>query len=269
MTFTVDQGVLARGSVSCQQDGSVLTVTLDRPDKLNAMTPAMWTALAAVGEAITPDVRVVIVTGRGRAFSAGLDRSMLSPEGPPEGRGLREIGQLDDDQIDETIKIFQRGFTWLRRPDIISIAAVRGHCIGGGFQLALACDLRIAGETALFSMREPKLGLVPDLTGTKPLVDAVGYSHALEIVASARDVGVDEALRIGLVHRVVRTKDLMSTTVKLAESMTQHSHPAVSASKSLLQGASGRSLAAQAELERLAQIKRIRSLSQLLGGTGT
>ena len=219
MTFHADPDVLARGSVSCEQDGFVLTVTLDRPESLNAMTPAMWAALAAVGDAITPDVRAVIVTGRGRAFSAGLDRSMLSPEGPPGDRGLADILRGTDDQIEEDIKVFQRGFTWLRRPDIISIAAVRGHCIGAGFQLALACDVRLAGETAVFSMREPKLGLVPDLTGTKPLVDAVGYSRALEIVASARDVGVDEALTIGFVHRVVRTKDLEAASMKLAESL--------------------------------------------------
>jgi enoyl-CoA hydratase/carnithine racemase len=269
MTFNVDRDVLSLGSISAAQKGFVLTVTLDRPEALNAMTPATWAALAAIGEAITPDVRSVIVTGRGRAFSAGLDRTMLSPAGPPGERGLVDIVKGTDEEIEEEIKVYQRGYTWLRRPDIISIAAVRGHCIGAGFQLALACDIRLAGESALFSMREPKLGLVPDLTGTKPLVDAVGYSRALEIVASARDVGVDEALKIGLVHRVVRNKDLESESMKLAMSVTQHSHEAVSASKALLQGASGRTLAAQTELERIAQVKRLRALAELLGESGT
>ena len=209
MTFTVDPAVLARGSVQIDLHDHVLDIILNRPDVRNAMTPAMWSALEAIGEAITPDVRVVVVKGAGAGFSAGLDRVDADAGGPCRGESsFAEVLKGSDTQVAEVIAGYQRGYLWLRRPDIISIAAVHGHCIGGGFQLALACDLRIAAEDASFSMREPALGLVPDLTGTKPLVEAVGYSRALEMVVSARNVPADEALTVGLVQQVVPTDEL-------------------------------------------------------------
>ena len=105
---------------------------------------------------------------------------------------------LDDEEISETIDAYQRGFTFLRDPRFVSIAAVQGHAIGAGFQLALSCDLRVVADDAQFCMKESALGLVPDLTGTKPLVESVGYARALEICATARMVGADEAVAIGL-----------------------------------------------------------------------
>ena len=97
-----------------------------------------------------------------------------------------------------TIDAYQRGFTFLRDPRFVSIAAVQGYAIGAGFQLALSCDLRVVTEDAQFCMKESALGLVPDLTGTKPLVECVGYARALEICATARMVGAAEAVDIGL-----------------------------------------------------------------------
>src|SRR5207342_1122800 len=95
------------------------------------------------------------------------------------------------------------GFTWLTDPRFISIAAVQGPAVGAGFQLALACDLRIVAEDVKFCMKEPALGLVPDLTGTKPLVDLVGYSRALEICVTARQVPALEAAALGIVTAAV------------------------------------------------------------------
>src|SRR3954454_2002594 len=95
----------------------------------------------------------------------------------------------NDDEISATIDEFQRGFTWLRDPRFVSIAVVQGHAIGAGVQIALSCDLRVLGDDAQLCMKEPALGLVPDLTGTKPLVDAVGYARALEMCATARTMG--------------------------------------------------------------------------------
>ena len=108
----------------------------------------------------------------------------------------------------ESIATWQEGFTWLRVPTFVSIAAVRGAAVGAGFQLALACDLRVLADDARFCMQEPLLGLVPDLTGTKPLVDLVGYSRALEICATTRWVAADEAREIGLATAVVPGDEL-------------------------------------------------------------
>src|SRR5262249_59140551 len=94
----------------------------------------------------------------------------------------------------EQIAEFQAGFTWLGRPDVVSIAAVQGHAIGAGFQLALACDMRILTPDAQLTMAEVTLGLVPDLGGTGPLVRLVGYARALEICVTGRRVGAEEAL---------------------------------------------------------------------------
>ena len=195
--------------VRFDRDGPVATVTLSRPDVLNAQTPATWDALRAIGRDLPGDVRVVIVRGEGRAFSAGLDLKS-SPA------SLAEIASLPPDEAAARIAVYQEGFTWLRRPDIVSIAAVRGHAIGAGFQLALACDLRVLAEDALLSMAEVTLGLVPDLAGTKRLVALVGYARALEICLTARRIDAGEAMRLGLATVVVPGDDLDRTADDLA-----------------------------------------------------
>ncbi|MFC6343557.1 enoyl-CoA hydratase/isomerase family protein, partial [Nocardioides hankookensis] len=177
--------------------GPVATITLHRPEVRNAQTPAMWHALAAIGDELPDDVRVVVVKGSGAAFSAGLDRSMLDPSTAGEGSVVALMSQSDD-EVSAAIDGFQRGFTFLRDPRFVSIAAVHGYAIGAGFQLALSCDLRVVADDVQFCMKESALGLVPDLTGTKPLVESVGYARALEICATARMVGAAESVDIGL-----------------------------------------------------------------------
>jgi enoyl-CoA hydratase/carnithine racemase len=208
-------------------------------------------------------VRVVVVTGEGPSFSAGLDRRMFSPEGVPGQGSLSDIPVADDMAAAATIATYQAGFSWLRRSEFVSVAAVRGHAVGAGFQLALACDIRIAADDAQFSMAEPSLGLVPDLGGTQPLVQAVGYARALEICATGRRVGAVEAERIGLVNLVVAGDDLEAATEDLVTSLSASSRDAVSATKALLLAASGRSYAEQLAAERQAQVERLRPL---LGG---
>ena len=167
------------GWVRTARDGAVLTVTLDRPDRLNAQTPATWVALADVGASLDDDVRVVVVRGEGRSFSAGLDRSLFSTD-PGTPGGLGELGRLPAEETQERIRRYQGGFRWLRSPGIVSVAAVQGHAIGAGAQLALACDLRVLTEDADLRLPEATLGLVPDLTGTSTLTCLLYTSDAAD-----------------------------------------------------------------------------------------
>jgi enoyl-CoA hydratase/carnithine racemase len=171
---------------------------------------------------------------------------------------------MPDGELADTIAAYQEGFTWLRRPDIVSIAAVHGHAIGAGFQLALACDLRVVAEDAQFSMREPLLGMVPDLTGTKPLVEHVGYSRALEICATARSVSAEEAREIGLATVVVPRDELQQAVDDLVAAVTAPLYGAVSETKALLRSAMALDLDEQRRLEREAQVRRFRELASLM-----
>jgi len=244
-------------------EGPIATITLDRPEVRNAQTPAMWVALGEIGRTLPDDVRVVVVEGEGDTFSAGLDRAMLDPTNAGEGSVLGLLALSDEDasaRIDE----FQQGFTWLRDPRFVSIAKVRGHAIGAGFQLALSCDLRMVADDAKFSMKESALGLVPDLTGTKPLVEHVGYARALEICATARVVTADEAVRIGLVTASVPAADLDAVVAELAAALVAPMPGVVSETKALLQGAADRELDEQRRLEREAQVRRFRAVAAAL-----
>jgi enoyl-CoA hydratase/carnithine racemase len=172
---------------------------------------------------------------------------------------------MPDGELADTIGAYQEGFAWLRRHDIISVAAVQGHAIGAGFQLALACDIRIVAEDAAFSMREPLLGLVPDLTGTKPLVELVGYSRALEICATARAVSAQEARDIGLATAVVPREELDDSVEDLVAALTAPLYGAVAETKQLLRTALVLDLTEQRRLEREAQVRRFRELAALMG----
>jgi enoyl-CoA hydratase/carnithine racemase len=226
---------------------------LARPFKRNAQTPETWLRLAAIGAELPADVRVVVVAGEGPSFSAGLDRSMF-------GTLPNQLGQGDEAFLD-LIGSYQAGFTWLRDQRFVSIAAVQGHAVGAGFQLALACDLRVAADDAQFTMAEPSLGLVPDLGGTQVLVDLVGYARALEICATGRRVGAGEAGDIGLVNLVVPSDQLSAAADDLAAAICGSPAAAVTATKALLLGARDRSYAEQLLAERTAQMARIKALA--------
>ncbi|MBN9112522.1 MAG: enoyl-CoA hydratase/isomerase family protein [Pseudonocardia sp.] len=258
----IDAALLGRGGVALAIDGARATVTLDRPDRLNAQTPDTWAALAAIGEGLPDDVRVVAVRGAGRSFSAGLDKRMFTHEGIDGTPGIGHIAGLSDTEGDATIARFQEGFVWLRDPKRLTVAGVQGHAIGGGFQLALACDLRIAADDVQFSMAETMLGIVPDLGGTVPLVRAVGYARAVEICLSGRRVGAEEALAIGLVQKVVPAAELDAAVDALVTALTAAPAGAAQETLALLAGvADGIDPAAALAAERAAQLRRLRSLA--------
>ena len=252
---------LAEAGLLYAVDGAVATVTLDRPQARNAQTPATWAGLRQIGQELPDDVRIVVLHGSGHSFSAGLDRAMLDP-----GTGdVARLLELDDAGVGAAIDEYQQGFTWLRDPRFVSIAAVQGYAIGAGFQLALSCDLRVMTEDAQFCMKESALGLVPDLTGTKPLVEAVGYARALEICATARMVGAAEAVDIGLALTAVPADRLDATVAGLVAALTAPLAGAVSETKRLLQSAAAVDLDEQRRLEREAQARRFRELAALMG----
>ncbi|NDU71144.1 enoyl-CoA hydratase/isomerase family protein [Actinomadura sp. DSM 109109] len=237
-------------------DGAVATVTLDRPERRNAMTFATWRGLAAIGRSLPADVRVVVLRGEGPSFSAGIDLGMFSGGGGGEGF----TDGADAEGTDRFIAELQEGYTWLRRPDIVSVAAVQGHAIGAGFQLALACDIRVIAEDARFCMKEPALGLVPDLTGTKPLVEIVGIGRALEMCLTARTVHAEEAARIGLAETVVPREGLDGAVRDLAEALLAVNPGAAAATKRLLWQAAENTLDEQCAAERREQIGRLREV---------
>lgn len=252
--------------VRIERRADVLHVTLANPANRNAQSPATWRRLASVEDYVTPEVRVVVLTGEGVSFCAGLDTRMLSAEGIEGEESLLTLASSENAEIDGFITIFQSAFTWWSVTPAITIAAVQGHAIGAGFQLALACDLIVAAENALFAMRETSLGLVPDLTGTSRLVKRVGYSKALEICASGRFVDADEAVRIGLAHTKAPLADLPQHTDTLVASLITAPAGAVRELKSLLRAAEVNAPADQHRAERIAQAKRFTELRSAMEG---
>jgi enoyl-CoA hydratase/carnithine racemase len=256
-----DDATLAAARLALTIDGPVATITLNAPDRRNAQVPSMWHTLSAIGAALPDEVRVVVVRGAGACFSAGLDLGLMSPEGIDGEESTLALMGLSDQEIIDTIDGYQRGFTWLSDPRFISVAAVHGFAIGAGFQLALACDLRVVAADAWFCMKEPALGLVPDLAGTKPLVDLVGYSRALEICATARQVPAAEAADLGLATAVVPADQLAAATDDLVQALLANDAGAVRETTALLQSARVEDLESQRLLERTAQVRRFRALA--------
>ncbi|MGW4692661.1 enoyl-CoA hydratase/isomerase family protein [Kitasatospora cineracea] len=256
-----DRTAWEKAGVRLDLDGELATVTLCDPTRRNAQTPAMWRALAAVGRALPGTVRVVLLRGEGSSFSAGLDRAMFTPEGIPGETGFLQLAASLDAELDATIAFYQEAFTWWRRTDLVTVAAVQGHAVGAGFQLALACDLRVVAEDVQFAMKETSLGLVPDLGGTKPLTELVGYARALEICATGRRIGADEAVAIGLANLAVPADDLPAAAADLAAALLAAPRNAVIETKSLLRGAIDRTYDQQRAAERESQARRLRDLA--------
>ncbi|GAA4954296.1 enoyl-CoA hydratase/isomerase family protein [Streptomonospora halophila] len=260
----IAEGDLEAAGLRLSVTGEVATVSLVRPERRNAMTGRTWEALAHVGQTLSESVRIVVVKGEGSSFSSGIDLNMFRPGGVEGETSLMDRiarGSADDAELDAVIAGYQEGFRWLRRPDIVTVAAVRGHAIGAGFQLALSCDLRVLADDAQLCMKEPALGLVPDLTGTKPLVDLVGPNRAMELCLTARTVSAAEARELRLAELVVEGAELDAAVDDLVAALLAVPREAASATKELLRGAPGRTLEEQAAAERRAQAGRLTAMA--------
>jgi enoyl-CoA hydratase/carnithine racemase len=186
------------GEVGYEVVEGVAHVTLDRPDKRNAMDLEVFAQLAESAARIDADraVGAVVVAGRGGTFSAGLDLATLG--------GLLTAGDEAAGALDPALVArLQATFTAYEELDVPVLAAIEGHCLGGGLQLAAACHLRAVAPSASLAVLEARWGLVPDLGGTYRIPRLVGPGRATELAMTARTFGADEALRIGFAELVL------------------------------------------------------------------
>ena len=208
-------------SLSLAVDGFVATLTIDRPAKRNAMSYDMWSALPGLLGKVGADdsVRALVIRGTDH-FSAGADISEFTTlRADPDG--ARRYGAA--------VHAGERAIATLPKP---TIAAVRGVCVGGGCEIALACDLRVAAGDARFGITPAKLGIVYNATSTKRLVDAVGPAWARQILFTAEIIDAATALRIGLVNELC--DDPVARASALAETMAARSQVSVHGAKTII-----------------------------------
>ncbi|MBQ9979863.1 MAG: enoyl-CoA hydratase/isomerase family protein [Oscillospiraceae bacterium] len=205
--------------IKFQQDGHIGIVSLNRPESLNALSTELMGEIAEIFAQLekNDDIYVIVLTGEGRAFAAGADISEMSNYGVVEGK---RYGVLGNDTM-----------TFIENMTKPVIAAVNGFALGGGCELAMCCDIRIASEKAKFGQPEVGLGITPGFGGTQRLPRIVGISKAMELILTARVIGAAEAERIGLVSLVVPPEELMTTAVTLAKAIADQAQVAVRESK--------------------------------------
>ena len=195
-------------TIQLSQHDGVAIITLNRPDKLNALNADLLDALEHTLRQLQTDasVRVVVITGSGaKAFAAGADIAQLHSQDAFTGRLFAERGQ--------------RVFSLIERFGVPVIAAVNGFALGGGCELAMACHLRFAADSAKFGQPEINLGIIPGYGGTQRLPRLVGMAKALELILSGEMVNAEEAHRIGLVNRVYPAAELLEQTRALATAL--------------------------------------------------
>jgi enoyl-CoA hydratase/carnithine racemase len=223
--------------IEVTRTGGVADVRLNRPDKRNALDPAMFRALVDTADRLAGDrsLRCVVLSGAGRSFCAGLDfggfQSMTGGE-RARSTDLDEVGAVGAGRITHQGQQAVYGWTTLPVP---VIAAVHGHALGGGIQLALGADLRIVAPDAILSVMEIRWGLVPDMTGTQTLVDLVGLDVAKELAFTGRMVSGAEAVGLGLCTRLA--DDPHAAALELAAEIAGRSPDAIRAAKRLFNDA--------------------------------
>jgi enoyl-CoA hydratase/carnithine racemase len=196
----------------------VATITINRPDKRNALTTDMWRQLAAICADLAADLslRAAVVTGAGPSFCAGADITALSED-------------------DATLKaVVYEAEEALRNLPVPTIAQISGHCMGGGNQIAVACDLRVADTTATFAVPPAKLSVVYPVNSTRSLVELIGPAAAKRLIFTAQSIDATEASRIGLVDQVVEPDALTDAVAELVASMLPLAPMTQTATKALI-----------------------------------
>lgn len=214
-------------SIETERRGSVLVIAINRPDRLNALDRDTLIALGKVGRNVADDagVRAVILTGRGdRAFSAGAD--------------LKERRGMSAAQVREQLLLYRRELGWIDPCPKPVVAAINGVCLGGGLEIALMCDLRIASERAVLGLPETGLGIIPGSGGTQRMPRLVGEARAKELILLARRLSAAEAERFGLVHRVVAdAEDLVERAIEWVRPIAEGAPLAQAAALRAIDGA--------------------------------
>ncbi len=234
-------------------------IEVDREDKANALNTATWEAIESAIEELDADRQIigVVIAGKGdRVFISGSDIRELANRDPNEnlsGRSQRVAARLEDMSVP-------------------TVAAMNGHALGGGLELALACDFRVASEHAVFGQPEVKLGILPGAGGTQRLTRLVGYGRALEMIVTGRSISADEALRIGLVNRVCAPGEVRGVAFRLLADISENGRVAVRLAREVLRFAASPISPAGFLLERLASVvayndpERERRMTDFLGG---
>ena len=215
-----------------ERRGRVAIITLNRPERLNAWT---WRMNAEVGETVErcnadDGIGAMVITGAGRGFCAGADMQVFD-----RAIGARDRATSDEEKLRASAPPERRGggvnFYQNAKP---IIAAINGPAIGVGLTMTLTMDLRIASDKARFAMRFVRMGITPEASSTLYLPQIVGIANALELSMTGRIIGADDALRFGLVSRVVPHEQLMPETLALAEEIASNPTDAVWAAKQLM-----------------------------------
>jgi 2-(1,2-epoxy-1,2-dihydrophenyl)acetyl-CoA isomerase len=235
-------------TIQLELRGAVGIITLNRPASLNALTSEVGQEFkAAVGEVWQRRARAVVIAGAGRAFCAGGD--------------LREMQRIAEREgkveafFDEPLGLLNECILLIRRTPLPFIAAVHGAASGGGCNLALACDVVIAGESARFNQAFIKIGLVPDCGGTFILPRLVGWKRATELMMTGAVVSAGEALEMGMINAVVPDEELLARALAMAEQLAQAPTAAIGRIKKLLEASATNDIGEQLELERKIQIQ--------------
>jgi enoyl-CoA hydratase len=227
--------------VLAERRGAVALLTLNRPDALNALSGALLTELGARIDAVAGDAgaRALVITGAGRAFAAGADVAQMRGMTPLEGEAFSRLGH------DTLAK--------LEALPIPTIAAVNGFALGGGCELALACDWIYAAKRARLGQPEVGLGLLPGFGGTSRLVRRVGIAWAKELILTGEAIDAETALRIGLVNRVFdEIEPLLAAALAAGETIAKKGPLAIAAAKRVMQEAQDADVRVAHALEQVA-----------------
>lgn len=209
-------------NLSLTKDGNVAILAINRPNAMNALNTELLLELDMALENLNKDseIFVIILTGEGKAFVAGADISEMKDKTPEAARSFGMLGS----------KIFRR-LELMEKP---VIAAVNGYALGGGCELAISCDIIIAGEKAKFGQPEVGLGITPGFAGTQRLPRIVGIKKAKELIFTGGMIGAQEAEKIGLVNRVVPQEELMTTAMEMAKTIASKGQIAVRYAKAAI-----------------------------------
>jgi len=235
-------------TIQSEMHGSICVLTLNRPDRLNALT--VQTAKdfnAAVHEALENGARVIVITGSGRAFCAGGDMREMQEIASSQGRV--------EAFFDEPLRILNESILLIRQTPVPFIAAVNGVASGGGCNLALACDLVIAADSAKFNQAFIKIGLVPDCGGTFMLPRLVGWKRATELMFTGDLITAQRAAEMGMINSVAADGELMSQVMDMAGKLANAPTAAIGQIKRLLEASAKNDYGSQLDLERQMQIE--------------